>query len=200
MEEWRTVVIDGEVWDNYEVSNLGRVRSLDRVDCRGHKIKGKILKSGNNGHGYLFICLYNGNKTKQIYIHRLVAMAFIPNLDNLPQINHINENRQDNRVENLEWCDSKYNSNYGSHNAKLSESAKKRELTEERRQVLLKNSMEKCRKVICLETGTIYESVRECIRQTGLDNITHCCKGKYKTAGGYHWMYYDEYLEKENLD
>ena len=108
-EIWRPVVgYEGL----YEVSNTGRVRSLDRYVRRNYFKKGRILKL-NDRRGYLFVELCLNNKTKNFSVHRLVAQAFIPNPDNLPQVNHIDEDKLNNRVENLEWCDSKYNSNYG---------------------------------------------------------------------------------------
>lgn len=100
----------------YQVSNLGRVRSLarwiKRKDGKTIYRKGRILKP-QTGSGYQTVYFRVGNKQKWFYVHRLVAEAFIPNPDNLPQVNHINENRMDNRVENLEWCSQRYNINYG---------------------------------------------------------------------------------------
>ena len=83
----------------YEVSNLGRVRNR----------KGKVLRPAPNGNGYMGVILRKDNKNWGRRIHRLVAMAFIPNPNNLPVINHINERTGDNRVENLEWCNYSYN-------------------------------------------------------------------------------------------
>lgn len=120
----------------YEVSNLGRVRSLDRVKLITTRWgsttkrfrKGRILKPQLDGRGnYLHVCLGRGI-TKQV--HRLVANAFIPNINNYPQINHKDEDKTNNCVDNLEWCTAHYNNTYGSrvgmksgekhHNAKLS--------------------------------------------------------------------------------
>ena len=100
-----------EIWKDikgyeglYEVSNQGNIRSLKT---------GKLRKPTNN-FGYLRINLCKNNVVKFHMVHRLVAEAFIENNDpNLTQVNHKNENKQDNRVENLEWCDAKYNNNYG---------------------------------------------------------------------------------------
>ena len=98
----------------YEVSNLGRVRSLDSYDRLGrlHK-KGKILKPAIIKDGYLQVHLSKEGKKKTFMVHRLVAQAFIPNPEGLPIINHKDENPKNNRVENIEWCDYKYNSIYG---------------------------------------------------------------------------------------
>ena len=105
MEEiWKT--IDG--YENYQVSNMGKVKNI---------ITGKVLKQHNNGNGYLHVCLYNKeHKGKTIMVHRLVAKVFIPNPNNLPQINHIDECKENNCVSNLEWCTSEENINHGTHN------------------------------------------------------------------------------------
>lgn len=114
MEEWKNVIgYEGL----YEVSNTGQVRSLDRYvkysNGRIHLHKGKVLSSGKDKYGYLAVCLSCNGKQKIIKIHRLVAEAFIPNPNNLPQVNHKDEVKTNNRVDNLEWCDHKYNVNYG---------------------------------------------------------------------------------------
>lgn len=111
MEEWRDIPGYEGI---YQVSNLGRVRSLDRKvhHWKGgfSLIKGRILTPNKqNTKGYYRVKLDN----KYRAVHRLVAMAFIPNPDNLPQVNHKDENKLNNNVNNLEWCDNKYNTNYG---------------------------------------------------------------------------------------
>lgn len=112
--------LNGEIWKDiegyegcYQVSNLGRVKSLERINSYGERVHEKIKAFGDNGHGYLIVNLYKDNKVKMSYIHRLVANAFIPNPYNLPQINHKDEDKSNNDVQNLEWCTQKYNSNYG---------------------------------------------------------------------------------------
>ena len=97
MEQWKK--IDG--YDNYSVSDMGRVRN-DRT--------GRILKPGMR-RGYQSVMLYPGRK--MMSVHRLVAMMFIPNPNNLPQVNHINEDKMSNQASNLEWCTVEYNNNYG---------------------------------------------------------------------------------------
>lgn len=108
-----------EIWKDvagyegfYQVSNLGRVKSLSRKVSNGHALveKGEMLLKPNTlAKGYFQVTLYNGKTRKAFQVHRLVASAFIPNEDNQPQINHINGNKQDNRVENLEWCNNTMN-------------------------------------------------------------------------------------------
>lgn len=121
-----------EIWKDiknyeglYQVSNLGNVRSLNRiVSCNiknNNKAikKGKILKPNKKRNGYLQVCLLNKQKRKYCNIHRLVAETFIPNLNHLSQVNHIDENKDNNCVDNLEWCSPKYNCNFGTRNSKI---------------------------------------------------------------------------------
>ena len=100
----------------YQVSNLGRVRSLARwIKCKDGKTiyrKGRILKP-QPASGYRQVILSVNGEKKWFSVHRLVAETFIPNPDNLPEVNHKNEDKYDNRVENLEWCSHSYNMNYG---------------------------------------------------------------------------------------
>lgn len=101
MEEWKDVVgYEGF----YQVSDKGRVKSLDRVDCLGHARKGIILKQRVTKWGYMRTMLYKNGVSKQESIHRLVGKAFIPNIENKEQINHIDGVKTNNSVFNLEWC------------------------------------------------------------------------------------------------
>jgi len=117
---------NNEIWesiagfeDSYEVSNHGRVRSLDRlIDRYGGKQslhRGRILKQNNNrkGKGYMVVTFCNQCVKSWHSVHRLVANAFMQNPENLPCINHKDEDPSNNHVENLEWCTHKYNTNYG---------------------------------------------------------------------------------------
>lgn len=113
-----------EVWKDikgfegfYQVSNLGRVRSLDRlVNGRGKKgfqrLKGQIMKLQQRKAGHLDVLIKKNGEEKRCWVHRLVAAAFIPNVENLPIVNHIDSNPQNNHVSNLEWCTHKYNINH----------------------------------------------------------------------------------------
>lgn len=109
MEQWKTVVYKDETYDDYEVSTEGRVRSLGNDKSR----KTKILSQTEDGCKYLKVRLYKNGKSKTFKVHILVAWTWIPNPNNYKEINHINENKHDNRVENLEWCDRKKNVNHG---------------------------------------------------------------------------------------
>lgn len=117
-----------EIWKDipeyeglYQISNLGRVKSLKRKIIRQHNrvlpLKEKILKE-QNMKGYKFIRLSKNNITKQYFIHRLVAINFIKNPFNYNEINHKDENKSNNKFNNLEWCSHKYNINYGTGNAR----------------------------------------------------------------------------------
>ena len=101
----------------YEIGTLGTVRSVPRVvrykDGRTFKYGLHIVSGGDNGHGYRFVCLWKGNGSKRFYIHRLVAEAFIKNPRGLPVVNHKDENKANNRVDNLEWCTQEENVHYG---------------------------------------------------------------------------------------
>lgn len=128
-ERWLSLEnFEGEVWKDingfegfYKVSNYGRIKTVGRiVQCKGKNgsnsyviVKEKIKKFADNGHGYYHVNLYKNNIRYQQYIHRLVALAFIKNPLNLPQVNHRDEDKSNNSVDNLEWCSSCYNNNYG---------------------------------------------------------------------------------------
>lgn len=174
----------------YSVSSLGRVRRehgfRDGGCCGIANVKERILKPTCQ-RGYLYVGLSLCGKLKRKQIHRLVAEAFIPNPDNLPQVNHKDENKQNNAVENLEWCTEKYNVNYGCHNEKISKS-RQSEICKKQ----LREAMEKTKKkVMCVDTGKVFESTTEAERYTGAkhSNISYACLGKIKRAGGYKWTY-----------
>ena len=165
----------------YEVSNTGKVKSLNYRKTG----KERILKTYDNGHGYLFVVLSKDGNREQPLVHVLVATAFIENPDNLPEVNHKDENKYNNCMDNLEWCSHSYNNTY---NDKAKKVGKK-----------LSKSVIGINKI----SGLILEfpSTCEASRQTGIDqgNITKCCKGKrYKSAGGYYWHYASESEEVAN--
>lgn len=176
-EEWRPVVgYEGY----YEVSSLGRVRSVERgvVNCNGvcRVRKSKIMKTRVSNRGREGLGL-NKNKCQTYQsVHRLVAMAFLPNPDNLPEVNHKDENPLNNRVDNLEWCTSDYNRHYGTRSERASQ---KRWVP-----------------VIGIDKdGNEYRfaSMLEAAEKTraNKNTISKCCIGapSYHTAGGYRWRY-----------
>lgn len=121
--------MENEIWKPidgfngyYEISNFGNVRSVKRyVRSRGgfRPVKSRIKDQFSSPKGYLRVALFKEQKCKKFFVHRLVALAFIPNPKNLPFINHKNEIKTDNKVENLEWCTAEYNDNYGSRNERI---------------------------------------------------------------------------------
>lgn len=172
-----------EIWkgvkgyeDLYEVSSFGRVRSLPRT-CRkleGREMKdyiyqGKILRPYRDKKGYLSVRVYRQSRPKDIKVHRLVAQAFIPNLGNLPQINHKDENKANNRADNLEWCTNLYNRNYGSGGDRFKV------------------------KVAQYDKGgnliAVYPSVKIAALAVGIasPNISAVIRGIRKTSGGFVW-------------
>jgi hypothetical protein len=191
-----------EIWKDiagyekmYQVSNLGRVRSLDRYSWNGYKYwlqRGKILKPCQQKSGYLNVDLSDGHSKSHKYrVHRLVAQAFIPNPNNLPCVNHKDENPQNNKALNLEWCDYRYNNNYGNHNLKMSLTRQKKKY----KSIAIRNGRKASKKVKQLDLNGkllhIYPSQTEAARKTGSkrNGISDCCRGKHKSHNGYLWEY-----------
>ena len=164
-----------EIWKDipgfenlYQVSNLGRVKSLHY----GNKLSNKqqLLKPRNNGDNYLTVVL----KGKKYYIHRLVAQVFISNKKRLPQVNHKDENKMNNNVNNLEWCTAKYNCNYGTSRDKF-----------KKKVIQYDKNMNKINE---------YKSISEAYRKSNIfiSSISAVCLKKRKTAGGYIWRFSNE--------
>ena len=152
----------------YQVSNLGRVKSLkDRYgNCRE-----KILTPGAR-HVDLYVKLYKNSKVKTFKVHRLVAMHFIDNSNNYKEVNHKDEDKFNNRVDNLEWCTREYNLNYGTRNKRASEKMKG-------------SKHPQSRKVQCITTGKKFNCIKEAGEYYYVDkhSISNCCQGKRKSAG-----------------
>ena len=173
----------GEIWKDiegyeglYQVSNMGNVKSLNY----NHTGKEKILKGIDTGIGYLQLHLCKDGKRKNYFVHQLVATAFCENQEGYTEVNHINEDKSDNRADNLEWCSRQYNVEYSKAKATVG---------------------------INKVSGLILEfpSAREASRILGIDpsSITKCCKGKRKSIGGYYWHYvendsYNHYISQND--
>lgn len=116
MEQWKVIPIR-ELEGRYEVSSLGRIRRIARTayykDGRKRQLAERVLTPHPNPKGYMMINLAHKDHSFTYKLHRLVAVTFIDNPDNLPEVNHKDENKANNSVNNLEWCTHKYNSNYG---------------------------------------------------------------------------------------
>ena len=175
-----------EVWKDvvgyegfYQVSNLGRVRSVDRLingRYAGHKtkVKGKILNTFTSKTGYVRVALHINKKVNKFSVHRLVAQAFIPNQDNKPQVNHKDEKRDNNNVNNLEWVTAKDNSNYGTRPKKISEI--------------------KSKPVISVSAGGLmrwFKSATEAANTLNVQNknITKVLYGERRQTGGYNFFF-----------
>lgn len=183
MELWKPIV---GFEDLYEVSDMGRVRSkpfTKTIYRNGYPIRmpygGRVLKPQPTRTGYMVVWLYNGEAKlkgrngKTFQVHRLVANAFVPNTRNLPEVNHLNEDKSDNRAENLEWCTHKENTNYGTAQERRAE-----------KQSYKVDQFDLNGKYV----GT-HKSMCEASRNTGVpySNINYCVSGKFKQAGGYIW-------------
>ena len=168
-----------EIWKDipgykgYQISNFGNVRSLPR-NTNNQYNKG-LIKKPNIHHGYCRMQLISDGVKKWFFVHRLVAEEFIPNPNNLPQVNHIDGNKQNNNVNNLEWCSSQENINHA-----------------------LKNNLFKATRVIQYDKQRNYiktwDSIIKASRTLNIhkNGIQDCCKGRKKTAGGYIWRYADK--------
>ena len=175
MEIWRDI----EGFEGlYQVSNLGRTKRLYKND------KEKILKPFFNRYGYLYINLYKEGKRETCRVHRLVAKAFIPNPENKPEVNHKDEDKTNNKVENLEWMTRRENNNYGTRNER---SRKSQTNDKKRSQPIYGINIKTNEKIE-------FSSTREAQRNGfSSGSIVHCLKGRRKTHKGYKWYYKEEY-------
>lgn len=168
----------------YEISSLGRLRSLPK-QCGLSPRRMKMKKPVVDKYGYLRVSLFKNGIAKNKQIHRLVAEAFIANIKGYDQVNHKDEDKQNNTVSNLEWCNTYYNSNYGSRNSVISAKMKVKNI----------NCPALSRKVAqYTKDGRLvatYPSSMEAYRQTGCDSswILKCCKGAIACVKGYIWRY-----------
>lgn len=169
-----------EIWKDvvgyegfYQVSNLGRVKSVGKYDRLGRYHKERIKSTADNGNGYLIVNLKHNGKQQMKTVHRLVAEAFMINPHNYCDINHIDGDKKNNHLDNLEFC---------THSSNMLHAVK----------LGLHNEFGK-RKVLCVETGTVFESIKAAEQWVGvkgsrLSNVCQLKRGA-KTCGGYHWRY-----------
>ena len=193
-EQWRTAIYDGIVYEGlYKVSNLGRILSLD-YNGTG---KAKLMNPSDNGHGYFKVGLSKNGKTKNCYVHRLIAETFLPNPENKPCINHKIEGEKgktlnmvifnedgsvDEEKSTIEWATYKENNNYATRNERAGKALSKKVL-----QLSLSGDLIR-----------EWESTNECGRN-GFDkgNVSRCCNGKKPYYKGFRWMFAEDYKEQQ---
>lgn len=184
-----------EIWKDikeyeglYQVSNLGRVKRLEKEEIfysNRHKnivkriCKEKILKCSASKNNYLCICLYDNGRNKYTSIHRLVAESFIPNIENKPQVNHKDGNKQNNKVDNLEWCTGKENMQH----------AQKEGLTKIPKKEVIQYDLDGN---YVKKWDSITGFLKQNNKNLKCSGITSCCQGKQKTAYGFKWKYVEE--------
>lgn len=160
-----------EGFPGYFIEDNGRVWS---------EHSNKFLKPLHDTNGYLMVNLHKDGKQYSKRIHRLVAEAFIKNPNNYDQVNHIDENKENNNINNLEWCTVSYNNNYGTHYEKCVSA--------------LKTAKRATKQVQCVETKQIFSSITEASNYYNMSrqNLHQVLNNPKRTAGGYHWIYYLE--------
>lgn len=167
LEEWRQI----RGFPDYLISNCGRVKSLRRDYKYGSH--GDIILKTNDRKGYRGVTLFRDGKRYYKSVHRLVAEAFIPNPDNLPLVNHKDEDKTNNRVDNLEWCTRLYNANYGLSRQRISARVSRKVGQYTKDGVLI----------------AVWDSMTLASKKVGacLSEISKCCKDNRYSAGGYKW-------------
>lgn len=204
MEEWRDI----EGFEGlYQISNTGRVKNKRNGSIKATRVNKKT--------GYVITDLKAAGKKTTCYVHRLVAIAFIPNPDTYPVINHKDENRQNNHASNLEWCTQKYNVHYGSgieknrlaHIGKRASAETRKKQSEAHsgekhwnygrtwsQETKKKNMVgqPKRKMVVNLSTGEVFDSISDAARKsnTASSSIARVCNGVYKKANGYVWGWF----------
>ena len=183
-----------EIWKDiegyeglYQVSNRGRVKSLSRkVTNAMFSINEHFVKVVDNGNGYKSVSLWKDNKGKHFYVHRLVALAFVPNYNGYKYINHKDEDKSNNDVSNLEWCTAKYNCNYGNHTKKLKKSY-----------ILNGNN----RPIDVYDMNGVFLKTFDCsndvCRELNIErrSLYSVCQGVVKSSKGYRFAFHGEELK-----
>ena len=194
IEIWKTAVYDGEPYEGFEVSNLGRIMSLNYRRTG----RAELLTPSDNGDGYLKVQLSKNGKRKTCLVHRLIAETFLDNPENLPEVNHIDEDKTNNFVflnedgtvnkekSNLEWKSHKDNINHGTRNERVSKALTNGKLSKRVLQLSLSGDLIR-----------EWESTQECERNGFYSsNVSACCNGKLPHYKGFLWMFADDYEEK----
>ena len=181
------LIVENEIWKDipnyegiYQASNLGRVKSLERINARGHRLKEKILKTGINQYGYYRVQLWKNSIGKMYKVHRLVYEAFNGQIPEGLQVNHINEIKTDNRISNLNLMTPKENCNWGTG----IERRAKKQINGKKSKTVLQYTLED---ILIKEYPSAHQVEREL--GFGQGNICNCCNGKLKQVYGYKWKY-----------
>lgn len=167
-----------EIKEQLELKDIPEFNGLyaATADGRIYSYRAKrFMKICNGNKGYKQVCIQVGHKAHMRYVHRLVATAWIPNPDNLPEVNHIDEDKGNNDISNLEWCTKNYNLG---RRTKAGRSVKP---------------------VYCVELDTVYPSITAASKELGVhtSNLIDCCKHRSRTTKGYHWKYAEEIKKGE---
>lgn len=193
MEIWKDIVgYEGL----YQVSNLGNVRSLDRISPIGRKVRGRVRRQTlNNRNGYCYVSLCKNGSAKNYSVHRLVAMAFVENPDGKNTVNHINEIKTDNRSVNLEWMSLPENLRYGTHDERARKN--KRDISGAKHPNFSRygaNAMTHKGKVIGVKKDDptnviVFDTAATASRALHISSGQLCeaINGKAKSCGGYYW-------------
>lgn len=170
--KWKTI----ENYPNYSVSDTGLIKRND-----------KLLKPWIGSKGYLYVSLSKNGKAKKFSVHRLVASAFIPNPNNYSDVNHLDENKENNNITNLEWTTHKDNLNYGTHNSRMAQTKIAQKLGKPVIQFDKKGNYLKR-----------WNSAQECGRNGfNYRHVSECCKHKRKTHAGFIWKYESEVISND---
>lgn len=159
----------------YKISNYGKVVSIPR---NGTIKNEKVLKQYKDKYGYLKVILQKNGIKKNKYIHQLIALAFLNNPNNYSYVNHKDENKLNNNVNNLEWCTQHYNNNYGTRNNRISKNERIKI-----NQYDLNNNF--------IKTWNGFIEIKETLK-IDISSIIRCCQKQYKTSHGYIWRYADK--------
>lgn len=181
-EEWRDIT---GYKGRYQVSNLGNFISITKRSGR------KIIKGSLDHKGYIKITLYKNGQRTTLGAHRIVAQEFIPNPKGKQQVNHRDGDKQNNATYNLEWCTNAENQQHKFHVLGYRMPAEQlRTIQQKGLEIAHKKSK---KQIQCIETGKVYESIKDAVKEFGTSqsNFSLVLKGKNKTAAGYHWRYVD---------